>query len=750
MLERDVENLLEQMLKKAGFIVDVSNPKRNVYFQSPRTEEEKGKLKGKKPDFCIYFDNTSTSPDIIIETKKPNMSLSSTLEQAIDYANKLGSKIVILYDGIEIKHFWFTKEEMLYNNLPIKEIKDKNFYKRFLTENSAFVYEKKEIIRSKEDLIKIFAYANQKLRKAGITKGMQRFFEFSNILFLKLISEENDIISEKIPEYIKWESYKNKNGEELLEYINKIVIPTLEDTFNKNNEEPLLSPLKIKDTKILKEIIERLDKVDLKGIETDIKGDAFEYFIQQYNNTNNDLGEYFTPRHIVKFLVKLAKPKYNETIYDPFCGTGGMLIASFNYIKEELEKQNFLDELTLEKLKHKTLYGREISDSAKIAKMNMILTGDGHSNVKQIDSLKNPVEKEYDIVITNIPFNLEGTANESLYFLKSKNGNIQAIEHIIKSLKPQGRAYVIVPEAILNNPETKKLRKWLIENNLITQIISLPAGVFLPYTEAKASILVLQGFNSKKVSKLKYTLIRNDGFTLTQRRRKLNGINDLDEYLADNEYNSYYIEIEKIKNHKDSKRKNDYSFLWFKYFNQIPKGYILLKDVGIEEKKIKNSEYYDTVTISNNEFWGIANAKEYWGENFVSVTSNSNEKYKVVKHKWIAYNPSRANVGSFGINLSDEPVAVSPAYIVFEVKNYLPEYVFLYLKSKEGINYIKERSYGSVRQLFRFEDLLNIPIPKIGIKEQKKVIKKAKELYKNYNESKKQLQNEIYLKSQSS
>ncbi|MEA1916829.1 MAG: N-6 DNA methylase [Campylobacterota bacterium] len=736
-LERDIENLLEQQLLDNGWEINFQNKNKDVYHQKTRTEEESIKLGALQPDFCLYINKTSSYPEIIIETKKPNMNLAKTKEQALNYAKLLGSKIIILFDGLQTKSYWVENEEnLLLNGLEVNTVKNKEFYKQFISLNSNNYQDASITINSKEDLIGVFAFTNQKLRKAGITKGMERFFEFSNLLFLKLISEDNEIISESIPEYIKWESYKNKEGDELLNYINDIVIDKLETIFNKQNEETLFTKLIIQDTLALKQIIDKLDKLNLSGIKTDIKGDAFEYFIQQYNTSNNDLGEYFTPRHIVNFLVQLANPKYGEKIYDPFCGTGGVLISAFNHIRDNLIEQGFLTENVLKDLKENTVYGSEISSNAKIAKMNMILTGDGHSNIKQQDTLLNPEKEKFDIIITNIPFNLEGTAT-SLYSLLNDNGNSQSIQHIINSLNKNStsRAYVIVPESILNNKELKSLRKYLIENNLLKQIISLPSGVFLPYTEAKASVLVLQGLNNKKVNTIKYTRIKNDGFTLTQRRRKItNQVNDLEEYNFDNSYATYEIETNKIIDN------DNYSFIWFKYFNEIPENYILLKDL-LEEERIRNTALYETVTVTKHDFYGIISGEAYWGDSFMSVTSETNEDYKVVNKKSIAYNPSRANTGSLSINLTKKNVAVSKMYVTFKVidDNFLPEYVFLCLKSQEGIQNIKERSFGSVRQSLRYDDLCTISIPNISKIEQKEIVDRANKKYKQYIKYKKEL-----------
>jgi type I restriction enzyme M protein len=500
----------------------------------------------------------------------------------------------------------------------------------------------------------------------------------------------------------------------------------------------LFSKLIIKDTFALKQIVDKLDGLNLSGIKTDIKGDAFEYFIQQYSSSSNDLGEYFTPRHIVNFLVKLANPKYGEKIYDPFCGTGGMLISVFNHIKDNLQQQGYLTTEVLKSLKENTVFGGEISSNARIAKMNMILTGDGHSNINQHDTLLNPVTEKYDIVITNIPFNLEGTA-QNLYSLLSTNGNSQSIQHIINSLNknPTARAYIIVPEAILNNDELKNFRKYLIDNNLLKQIISLPSGVFLPYTEAKASILVLQGFNNQPIDKIKYTIIKNDGFTLTQRRRKITGqINDLEEYLYNDSFATKEIEVKEIL------RDKKYSFIWFKYFTEISQDYVLLKNI-LKEERIKNTELYETATVTKHDFFGILSGEKYWGGSFISVTSESNEDYKVVNYKSLSYNPARANTGSLSINLTEKKLAVSKMYVTFKVidPNFLPEYVYLCLKSKEGLQNIIDRSFGSVRQTLRFEDLCTISIPAIPMEQQQIIVNKAKELYEKFTVLKDKLEN---------
>ena len=96
----------------------MNSPNRNVFHQNPKTEIERKKLDGLKPDFCLYLTSQSHLPEVIIETKKPNMNLNSTKEQALKYANILGASIIVLFDGIRTKSYWVNnQEELLDNNI---------------------------------------------------------------------------------------------------------------------------------------------------------------------------------------------------------------------------------------------------------------------------------------------------------------------------------------------------------------------------------------------------------------------------------------------------------------------------------------------------------------------------------------------------------------------------------------------------------------------------------------------------------
>ena len=204
---------------------------------------------------------------------------------------------------------------------------------------------------------------------------------------MKLISEseqikqESGIRSDFDISACSWNSIKKIPVSARIDYINSTVYTRL----NRLYGTEIFTPLTIRDETILRDIMDKLDPLMLTDVDSDVKGDAFEYFLKASASTKNDLGEYFTPRHIVKTMVRLVNPQIGEKIYDPFCGTGGFLIESFRYIQRSIPsgKEN------LQKiLKEDTIYGNEITNTARITKMNMILAGDGHSNIRMIDSLQ--------------------------------------------------------------------------------------------------------------------------------------------------------------------------------------------------------------------------------------------------------------------------------------------------------------------------------------------------------------------------
>lgn len=367
-------------------------------------------------------------------------------------------------------------------------------------------------------------------------------------MFLKLISESEQIkresgIPTKFDIACSWDSIKQIPISARIEYINK----TVYDKLNVLYDTDIFTPLQIRDASILKEIMDKLDPLMLTDVDSDVKGDAFEYFLKASTSTKNDLGEYFTPRHIVKTMVRLVNPQIGEKIYDPFCGTGGFLIESFRYIHNNMART----EANLKTLRESTVYGNEITNTARITKMNMILAGDGHSNIQMLDSLANPIDgtetytdengvlhhRGFDIVLANMPYS-QKTKHGNLYDLPSTNGDSICVQHCMKAINSaaeNGRMALVVPEGFLFRKDLAKTREYLLEHCQLQSIISLPQGVFLPYTGVKTDIIYATKVNKKvKASEKKksfwYFDVKSDGYTLDNHRRKLETPSDLAKY----------------------------------------------------------------------------------------------------------------------------------------------------------------------------------------------------------------------------
>ena len=544
-LEAETRVLIDRSLENLGW--KFKGKDKNVFFEQPKTELERKKLGGKRPDYVLYS-NESEKPLIVIEAKKKGSRIDEALEQGIGYARAIDAPLVFATDGVFCKTFHTgANRPPILNGEEVDEFIREALALRYLTSYEVNTVSPK-VQYDRKELIRIFDEANNMLRGEGLRAGIERFGEFANILFLKLISKSEQAKKErgeptKFDMACSWDAIKGIPASTRIEYINK----TVYDKLNALYETDIFTPLQIRDTGILKDIMDKLDPLMLTDVDSDVKGDAFEYFLKASTSTKNDLGEYFTPRHIVKTMVRLVNPQIGEKIYDPFCGTGGFLIESFRYIYNNMARTD----ANLALLRESTVYGNEITNTARITKMNMILAGDGHSNIEMKDSLANPVDgtetymdesgkvhhRGFDIVLANMPYS-QKTKYGSLYDLPSTNGDSICVQHCMKAINstaPNGRMALVVPEGFLFRKDLTKTREYLLDHCELQSIISLPQGVFLPYTGVKTDIIYATKVNQKVKSSRKkknfwYFDVKSDGYTLDNHRRKLDAPSDLSKY----------------------------------------------------------------------------------------------------------------------------------------------------------------------------------------------------------------------------
>ena len=486
--EHEVETIIDMQLNACGWQLNPKKTNRNVYKQQARTNQQNKLLKPNRPDYVLYAYSDSDKPSIVIEAKKPNKSISQALDEAIrKYADKINAPLVIASDGWRMKG-WHRKQ-----NEPIfidgKEID--GFFSpeitRHLISDNNFSSFSVEIPIAHDELISKFKKANDILKNEGFSAGIDRFSEFANLMFLKLSIEGERTRNTEIAGF-SWSDIEQKQGASLLTAV-KSMLKALH-----NESKDLFKQSRIQNARNMERLIEILSSFHLSSVKSDIKGIAFEHFIHSYTRgTKNDLGQYFTPRHIVKMMVHFLKPKIGETIYDPFCGTGGMLIECFRFINQRISNSHHK-----KKLKEETLFGRDNSDVARIAMMNMIMFGDGHSNIEKGDSyaVLGETKNKYDIVITNIPFSQSTDFCEGYPVLPrgGKNGDSIAVQHCLESLnkKKKSRAAIIVPIGFLYKDSLRKEREYIFDNYCLDRVVELSPKCFQPYTEQQTAVLFIR------------------------------------------------------------------------------------------------------------------------------------------------------------------------------------------------------------------------------------------------------------------
>lgn len=257
-------------------------------------------------------------------------------------------------------------------------------------------------------------------------------------------------------------------------------------------------------------------------------GDAFEYLLSVLGS-QGDAGQFRTPRHIIDFIVAVIDPKKDQTVLDPACGTAGFLISSYKHILKANTAAEGYSTLTPDEkgTLAANFSGYDISpDMVRLSLVNLYLHGFVEPHIAEYDTLTSEERwNEYaDVILANPPFMSPkgGIRPHSRFSVQSKRSEVLFVDYIAEHLTPAGRAGVIVPEGIIFQSQSahKQLRKMLVENCLVA-VISLPAGVFQPYSGVKTSILILDRSLATKADHIAFFKVENDGFDLGAQRREI-------------------------------------------------------------------------------------------------------------------------------------------------------------------------------------------------------------------------------------
>ncbi len=394
---------------------------------------------------------------------------------------------------------------------------------------------------------------------AGVASHATIIEQINYLVFLRSLSKKDDsaMILDSSAEKIFSGELAKYHWDNLLVLNAEVLFTPLEEIFRKLPElatDPTIRLLfrdahvKIFDKPTLRRLVHEIEKMmselekEASSGHTDIFGDMYEYLLSKQAQAGT-LGQFRTPRHIIKFIVDVIDPNKGETILDPACGTAGFLVSALEHLKEkytsdELKKEGRLVMDKLNKGERDFVYQHTFTgfdsdfDMFKFGLMNLYLHKLEHPNIKRQNTLVDTAgdRTKWDIILANPPFAGaldQDSVSEDLR-MNTRATEVLFLKYIVDHLSQNGRAGVIVPEGVVFNSTSahKKIRQILVEDAGLWCVVSLPSGVFNPYAGVKTSILFFDKTKKDKNNDIVFIKVENDGFELGA-QRKLISANDL-------------------------------------------------------------------------------------------------------------------------------------------------------------------------------------------------------------------------------
>ncbi|WP_413854054.1 N-6 DNA methylase [Candidatus Ruminimicrobium bovinum] len=461
---------------------------------------------------------------------------------------------------------------------------------------------------------------------------------------------------------------------------------------------------------------------DLSYDDSESLGDGFEYLLS-IMGSQGDAGQFRTPRHIIDFIVDVVKPTKTDRILDPACGTAGFLISAYKYILKDAEQ--IKHNLTPKERKSLTenIQGYDISpDMVKLALVNMYLHKFKEPKIYEYDTLSKTEKWDdyFDCILANPPFMTPkgGIQPHNKFAIKANRSEVLFVDYIMEHIK--SRAGVIVPEGIVFQSANayKQLRKKLVDENYLYAVVSLPSGVFQPYSGVKTSILFMDKTFAKKTDKILFVEVQNDGFDLGAQRRQIDK-NDLPKALE------LINDWQKSINTKKE----------FKSNSTIVTVVEKTKLAKNEEYNLTASRYKETKDYSNckwekfklGELCELKRGNAITKKDIVKgsipvVAGGQNPAYYHNEYNRYGETITIAGSGAYAgfISYYTTPIFVSDAFTIksLDDRNVLTKYVYYILKARQEYVYSLQSGMG-IPHVYA-KDLVDykIPLPPIEIQEQ--------------------------------
>jgi type I restriction enzyme M protein len=496
----------EETIRAAYFVelvLDYSYPQKRIDMEVTvprRTPEDRA-------DIVVYEDDECMNPFLVVECKRDGITdaqFKQAIEQAFGNANSLRSKYASVVAGntrtaFDIARFKPSeRDKNVIADIPQKygEAPKYKFIKGDKDRDLKVV--------SRDELIKALKKCHDTVWEGGKRAPTDAFDEVSKLLFCKLRDEKYKVNGD----IYDFQIGTKETIEEVYKRVN-----TIYQKAKREDEDVFREDIRVEPA-IVYAVVEHLQELAINKIDLDAKGIAFERFMQDF--FIGKMGQFFTPRNIVDFAVKMMNPQFQQKVIDPACGSGGFLLHVLDYLRTNAE--NNYDSIEAQRLWHefalRRLYGIEINDQiARVCKMNMIIHGDGHTNIIGADSLENfnyiqSIRKdfktsEFDLLLTNPPFGAMVKSTEKDYLKNYELGRnsggernnqkseILFIERCVNFVKPEtGRIAIVLPDGILTNSSLQYVRDYIMEHTQILAVVSLPQTAFTHYGAGVKSSLV--------------------------------------------------------------------------------------------------------------------------------------------------------------------------------------------------------------------------------------------------------------------
>lgn len=492
--------------------------------------------------------------EIVLDAKAPNIALGDKqILQSISYAKLVSTPpaiYAIVCNGFDIAvtNIYSGKRVSViptYSQLlsDISRTRKKQLSEIEIREVSSLLLTLNNI----DELYKIINTCKNIIEKRGLIRSDQSFKEMTKILLVKMNEEKR--AKSGATNRFQFDIISQLAGAHSISFLEefKLLFQEAIQTYPIYSDKEV--NILINDDNCLIEVVKNLEPWSFLGTGDDIKGAVYEIFLK--STLRGDFDQYFTPREIVDFMVKFADPKIDDIILDPACGSGGFLIQSFLYVNQKIINSPFSSVESKKKFQNlidKCLWGGEADEDLHVlAKINLIMHGDGYNNIYQGDSLRNPKipNDKFNVILTNPPFTLPYSFTDVLNNFElgenkqSQELDILFVEKCVKALDATagGEIYIILPEGLLNLNSYNYFRQWLLSKCFVTLVVSLPEGAFIPFGKSvsKTCILGLRKKNSDESNRPDYAFLcspREIGYECGKSSYKAKQLNDLPVFLS--------------------------------------------------------------------------------------------------------------------------------------------------------------------------------------------------------------------------